>query len=611
MHFPKLKKCFFLLLLPIGMYAQLPLNLDFEKQSVEGTKRPWGWYSPDWGHSFALDSTTVTKGTYSLHSSYSLNESPNYHQSFEYNLEPFELKGRDIRILGNVKGKRLKKSVYISLNYVLYDEITGTFEIKNLTSKEFSGTFDWKKIGLHLKLPKSTTKLSLKIRQIGLGEAWFDNFELLIDGQRVSQVMSAAAFSNNNIEWLFKNVHSFDSPLPSSNEKRLQVEDLTFFKKAIGSSKIVALGESTHGTSEFFSLKHKLLQYAVTVLGFRVFALEDHFIVGEEINAYLTQGIGTMAQATRGLFGTWNRVEVYKMIQWIRDYNIEHPNDMVYFVGLDIQEVTKPIDSVLQFIQQQDVRIYRRYASVLKALKKKGQYPFLETDSLVKLDWIKKSEEIYAAICSKKETWLGLAKTDKEKRKIAYGVQYANIVQQYFKEVLHNGGDLYRDEAMAINMSWYLENVYPKAKVILWAHDSHVSRGEHKGIFTNFNNGISMGAFLSKKYGSNYKSFGLATYNGHFLAFKTYDYKTLVNAPLFPSPVGSLEEALHQVSLKTNSNNLFLALPRTIDWLNKPLPLRFANHVNIDYGYWGRLVVPYQFDGLFFIDKTSSAKKPH
>lgn len=38
------------------------------------------------------------------------------------------------------------------------------------------------------------------------------------------------------------------------------------------------------------------------------------------------------------------------------------------------------------------------------------------------------------------------------------------------------------------------------------------------------------------------------------------------------------------------------------------MPLRFANHVNIDYGYWGRLAVPFQFDGLFFIDKTTSAK---
>ncbi|HEV7782056.1 MAG TPA: hypothetical protein VGO58_12370, partial [Chitinophagaceae bacterium] len=59
---------------------------------------------------------------------------------------------------------------------------------------------------------------------------------------------------------------------------------------------------------------------------------------------------------------------------------------------------------------------------------------------------------------------------------------------------------------------------------------------------------------------------------------------------------------------KTPGLLLDLRKARSLEWLTKLIPVRFANHVNIEYGYATRHSVPYQFDGIFFIDKTSSAK---
>jgi erythromycin esterase len=41
-----------------------------------------------------------------------------------------------------------------------------------------------------------------------------------------------------------------------------------------GGVRVVGLGESTHGTAEFFRLKHRLVEYLVTAHGFRTFAME-------------------------------------------------------------------------------------------------------------------------------------------------------------------------------------------------------------------------------------------------------------------------------------------------------------------------------------------------
>ena len=45
-------------------------------------------------------------------------------------------------------------------------------------------------------------------------------------------------------------------------------------KKVIGEARLVALGEATHGTREFFQLKHRMLEFLVSEMGFTVFGIE-------------------------------------------------------------------------------------------------------------------------------------------------------------------------------------------------------------------------------------------------------------------------------------------------------------------------------------------------
>jgi len=54
-------------------------------------------------------------------------------------------------------------------------------------------------------------------------------------------------------------------------------EDIKKIADAIGDSKIVGVGEPTHGTSEAFRLKANLFEYLVEKKGFTCFALEDGF----------------------------------------------------------------------------------------------------------------------------------------------------------------------------------------------------------------------------------------------------------------------------------------------------------------------------------------------
>ena len=48
--------------------------------------------------------------------------------------------------------------------------------------------------------------------------------------------------------------------------------DLEPLRRIIGTARILSLGEATHGSREFFQLKHRLLEFAVAELGFTIFA---------------------------------------------------------------------------------------------------------------------------------------------------------------------------------------------------------------------------------------------------------------------------------------------------------------------------------------------------
>jgi erythromycin esterase-like protein len=50
--------------------------------------------------------------------------------------------------------------------------------------------------------------------------------------------------------------------------------DLEFLKSALDGVRIVGLGESTHGTHEFYRVRHRLIEFLVTQMGFSAVAIE-------------------------------------------------------------------------------------------------------------------------------------------------------------------------------------------------------------------------------------------------------------------------------------------------------------------------------------------------
>jgi erythromycin esterase-like protein len=146
----------------------------------------------------------------------------------------------------------------------------------------------------------------------------------LVEGSSPSSYVA----SDSIILRLGENTIPLESVNPDSG-----YEDLNALKPALQSKRVVALGEATHGTREFFQMKHRLLEFLVREMGFEHFAMETSPQAARVIQAYITGGT---AKPHSVLYWPWATAEVIDMLDWMRDYNADPSNhSTLQFHGID------------------------------------------------------------------------------------------------------------------------------------------------------------------------------------------------------------------------------------------------------------------------------------
>jgi hypothetical protein len=122
----------------------------------------------------------------------------------------------------------------------------------------------------------------------------------------------------------------------------------------IGDARIVELGEATHGTREFFQLKHRMLEFLATEMGFTIFSIEANMREAYKLNDYIVRGVGDPTKLLKGMyFWTWDTEEVLDMIRWMREFN-QSGKGHVEFTGFDMQNISVAGPIVRDFAAKYD-----------------------------------------------------------------------------------------------------------------------------------------------------------------------------------------------------------------------------------------------------------------
>ena len=104
--------------------------------------------------------------------------------------------------------------------------------------------------------------------------------------------------------------------------------DLSTIIEAIGDAKIVLLGEASHGTSEFYTVRAKLSKMLIEQKGFSAIAVEGDWPSAQHVNRYI-KGYSESkenAQEVLKAFGRWPtwmwaNEEIAEFIDWLKMHN--------------------------------------------------------------------------------------------------------------------------------------------------------------------------------------------------------------------------------------------------------------------------------------------------
>lgn len=386
-------------------------------------------------------------------------------------------------------------------------------------------------------------------------------------------------------------------------------DDLDPLIKEIGDAKIVLLGESTHGTHEFYDWRTAITRRLIKEKGFDLIAIEGDWVDSYRVNQFIKGPlqdslavISLLRQYDRWPSWMWANQEMVSLIRWLNYYNKQHQNKKISFYGLDLYsfwewtEEELPVnDKVLRSARQKLKDFFApydndamKYARAIREGKPDGS-AFTE-------DFRKKFRDLYgnkppvaeADFLVRENSFLAL---DGEKY---FRVSTRNRVQAINL----------RDGHMAACINRILQFHGPAAKIIVWVHNGHAGNIHYSDAssagYTN------LGEILKNQWGKK-KTFsvGFGTYKGFVTAAYNWngDFHQQV---VLPAKTGSWEALLHAVN---NENKLILSKELDAD----DLPGKWIETRSIGVTYSGaaiynKSIIGKRFDAFIFIDSTTATR---
>lgn len=393
----------------------------------------------------------------------------------------------------------------------------------------------------------------------------------------------------------------------------------------IGDARFVLIGEATHGSQEFYQARMDITRQLIEQKGFMAIAIEGDWPDAYQIHRYL-HGAGdksdwkhALADFNRFPTWMWRNTTMPPFLTWLRDYNdhLPSPAAKIGFYGLDLYSMNASMDAVIKYLETVDPeaasRARSRYACFDHLNTDPQTYGYLTTLG-VKPDCIKEAVEQLLELQHHAFEYLhhdGIVAEDE----YFFATQNARLVksaEKYYRSMFdgHIQSWNVRDQHMADTLNIladHLENRFGKpAKIVVWAHNSHVgdARATEMGTRGEWN----IGQLIREQHDGDVYAIGFSTNSGTVTAADDWDSPSktkLIN----PGIEGSYEELFHQIKydnflldLRGNKElEHYLQLPR----LQRAIGVIYRPETERDsHYYFTRL--PYQFDCIIHFDHTQA-----
>lgn len=394
----------------------------------------------------------------------------------------------------------------------------------------------------------------------------------------------------------------------------------------VGDAHYVLLGESSHGTHEFYAERAAITRRLIAEKGFHAVAIEGDWPDAWRVNRYVRGG-GADANAREALAGfrrfptwMWRNDEVARFVEWQRAFNADAPpQGPTGFYGLDLYSLGASIEAVLAYFDRTDpeaARLARERYGCFDRFGDGGQVYGLmaglgNTPSCQKQVVEMLVEMRHAA----GRAWrAGDAAGEEDAFDAEQNARLVKNAEAYYRSMYQSDVSSWnlRDRHMAETLGEVERHLWrdgDRPRIVVWAHNSHLGdarateMGEQRGE-------LNLGQLVRERQGRDAVLVGFTTHTGTVMAATDWGGPAECK-PVIPSRIDSYEGLMHatglerfMLPLRGEGPHLWALreprLERAIGVIYRPETERQSHY------FFARL--PQQFDALVHVETTRAVE---
>ncbi|WP_208247263.1 protein-L-isoaspartate(D-aspartate) O-methyltransferase (plasmid) [Rhizobium sp. T1470] len=318
-----------------------------------------------------------------------------------------------------------------------------------------------------------------------------------------------------------------------------------------GDRRIVMLGESTHGTSEFYRARAAVSRHLIAHHGFNMVAVEADWPDAAAINRLLggREAVGDPA-FQRFPTWMWRNKEFSEFVRWMVSENERQKRSSetpIRFYGLDLYNMSASIRAVLEYLDRVDPEaalVARERYGCLSPWQNNpatyGRAVLSNAHRSCEKAVLKQCKDLLAQSL---ENAVG---GGDEFLDAAQSARLLAAAERYYRIMYYGGSDAWnlRDTYMAETVQHLIDFHGSDAKIVVWAHNSHIGDARFTEL-ASARDEINLGQLRRQRFDGMTSLIGFGTDSGEVLAATDWDGPAQI-ATINPSLVGSYERLCHE-----------------------------------------------------------------
>ncbi|MEY4713020.1 MAG: hypothetical protein RIS88_2470 [Pseudomonadota bacterium] len=397
-------------------------------------------------------------------------------------------------------------------------------------------------------------------------------------------------------------------------------DDLVDF---LGQGRLVLLGESTHGTHEFYALRAVLTRRLITEHGFGAVVAEADWPDAWRVNRYVRGG-GDDADASQALAGfrrfptwMWRNTVVCQFVDWLHRHNASQPQRRCAgFYGMDLYSLFGSVQAVIDHLERIDPQAARRARARYACFRQFGEdshaYGYASSFGMQPHC----EDEVLAQWREMQQRSANLPRAAGAARDEAFNaLQNARLVrnaEEYYRTMFHRRVSSWnlRDQHMAQTLEALERHLATESgelpRMVVWAHNSHL--GDARATAMHEQGEWNLGQLVRERCGDAVRLVGFSTDRGTVTAAPSWDAGSQQRRVRDGLP-GSYEALFHHAG----PSRFWLRLRGDTALAGLLAPPRLQRAIGVIYlpdteraSHYLRADLPAQFDAVIHIDTTQA-----